>query len=227
MLSYTSFASGIRTLRHSTALLPYKHVNIRCISTLDKTRLQPSDFIDFSGKPEVQVPVRRGEQGGEATLYYRQEKHSRPRFIPFPPGTSGFLYFIPGPPHAPIAGEVRLRVTRRPSPEDFEAGHDLLVDGLPWRIVLSNILRSTSLYRPLADFLMQGERPLESLTGRKKGARIDSIVLHSFGQPFEVDMSKGRIYLSVAHQWKLYPTRFRSPWALDLSGKHASMYKGL
>ncbi|KAJ6566755.1 hypothetical protein B0H19DRAFT_713692, partial [Mycena capillaripes] len=67
-------------------------------------------------------------------IVYSQDNHQR---APFPPQSSGFLYYHKNPSALPMEGSVRLRVTPDKEPSSFSRGQDLLIpSGCPWQIIL-------------------------------------------------------------------------------------------
>jgi hypothetical protein len=161
----------------------------RWLSTLRPSRLTAADHRDLSGKHSYTLD----------RVDIRLAAANR-----FPADTRGFFYFVAGPPHAPIAGEVRFRVTRSADPAGFGNGHDLRLAGqpVPWRVPLVNILRSK---RSLHGFrsaldrdgavrpeLVAGAHALETM--RHAG----STVVHSLGQRFLYDLSAIALDLRVA-----------------------------
>ncbi|KAG6860434.1 hypothetical protein C0995_011202 [Termitomyces sp. Mi166 len=97
----------------------------RTISTLNPSRIQPSDFMFLSGRVTVNLP-------STGTLYYKSYGVSA---IPYPPNTQGFFYMHLQP-HLPLlTGQIRFRVTPSNDPTQFEKGTDLLyADGQPWNV---------------------------------------------------------------------------------------------
>ena len=54
-------------------------------------------------------------------------------YIPYPPDTKAFLYYVTPPDKPRIAGELRFRVASSDNPASFESGSDLLMlNGQPW-----------------------------------------------------------------------------------------------
>ena len=67
--------------------------------------------------------------------------------VPYPPETTGFLYYFTSRERPRIAGELRLRVASSDDPKSFESGHDLLrLDGRPWSHSLFSVSKH---YTPL------------------------------------------------------------------------------
>jgi hypothetical protein len=168
----------------STSILNRKH-----ISTLDPTRLTSADFLDLSGKTKRVIKPGRDE------VHFVSGGLGRPR-VPFPDETQGFLYYVPGPAHAPIAGEVRFRITGSSDPGSFADGRDLFMPDMPepWTIPLPNMLAAEK-YQHLREVLISqgGSASAELLAcaQQHKGTLVThkSRVIHSLGQPFIQDLS--------------------------------------
>ena len=113
----------------------------------------------------------------------------------FPPGTKGFLYFIPAPhPSVQLASEVRFRITGDQNPSSFTGGSDLLYpDSTPWRIPLIALARH-SRYSVLKHLLLQDglvtTLSLNLCTGLGKSILPSSRVIHSLGQMFALDFQE-------------------------------------
>lgn len=127
--------------------------------------------------------------------------------LPFPSGTHGFFYFVPGPAHAPIAGEVRFRVTASEDPATFVAGHDLLLPNVPstWHIPLLNIARSKRSFKHLCDVLADRDRSVSTElirtireTKPPLVAYHTTRIIHSLKQPFVLDVSNAASRFCIA-----------------------------
>lgn len=118
----------------------------------------------------------------------------------FPTGLNGFLYYWSPPSRiTPLAGEVRFRKTSSADPSSFTKGMDYrLPMGVLWRIPLFTIA-STEAYEPLQNVLLS-ERLVSpgtlararTLGEEYKLQRNMSRVVHSFYQPFVVDLCQHR-----------------------------------
>jgi hypothetical protein len=184
----------------------------RLLSTLDPARLSLEDFLDVSGRLQATCPVpsfTRSALIGYGHALDPDEKKSKRRG--FPPQTQGFLYFVPGPPHAPAAGEIRFRVTGSADPAAFEGGHDLVSarTTLPWRISLSAIVHEVG-YSPFLHLLRDNDQCVQGplvqalLASAQLRSSVRNIV-HSAGQPFYVNFSSPRFDLWVASGDQLFP----------------------
>jgi hypothetical protein len=164
----------------------------RDLSTLNPARVTSVDYVDLSGR------VR---------LYGATFVASNKGYIQFPSRTHGFFYYVPGPAHAPIAGEVRFRCTPEAAPTSFPNGHDLLLPDspVPWRIPLVSIIQSKLIYKHVLKGLCDDGfisedlivRVREDMAGKGFVNRATPI-LHSLSQPFFHDVSKSSIELRVA-----------------------------
>jgi hypothetical protein len=164
----------------------------RDLSTLDSARVNPADYMDLSGYLRV--------YGARFAL--GSSDHT-----PFPSQTYGFFYYVPGPAHAPIAGEVRFRIAPTADPTGFQHGHDLLLHNspAPWRVPLISIIQSKSSYIHLYERLCEDGIISNDLVADVREhkssypSRISTTyILHSLSQPFYHEASKCRIHLCVA-----------------------------
>jgi hypothetical protein len=164
----------------------------RDLSTLDSARVQPTDYMDLSGHVRAHGATFEAMAGRA--------------YAPFPTQTRGFFYYVPGPAHAPVAGEVRFRIAPTADPTGFQYGHDLLLPNspVPWRIPLVSIIQSKRyiyMYERLcedgaiSDDLVADVREHKSSSTRRKGT---TPILHSLSQPFYHEASKDCIRLCVA-----------------------------
>ncbi|KAK7056091.1 hypothetical protein R3P38DRAFT_3385802 [Favolaschia claudopus] len=112
------------------------------LPTLNPTALVSTDHLDISQKLTIQLHFRqpntkpKSQETDSVNVYFL---NMRAR-LPFPPRTSGFLYFHRPANAAPLEGSVRFRLTSSSSPSSFETGHDLLLPlGVPWQLNLPQI----------------------------------------------------------------------------------------
>jgi hypothetical protein len=172
----------------------------RDLSTLDSARVNAADYMDLSGYLRV--------YGARFAL--GSSDHT-----PFPSQTHGFFYYVPGPAHAPIAGEVRFRIAGEvrfriaptADPTGFQHGHDLLLHNspAPWRVPLISIIQSKSSYIHLYERLCKDGIISSDLVADVREhkssypSRISTtFILHSLSQPFHHEVAKCRIHLCVA-----------------------------
>jgi hypothetical protein len=189
----------LRLPRASASALNRKH-----IGTLDAASLICADFLDLSGQK------RRTIKPGRDVVYFVSGGSGRPR-VAFPDETQGFLYYVPGPAHAPIAGEVRFRITSSSDPGSFADGRDLLMPDMPepWTIPLLNVL-ATEKYQHLREVLISrdGSASAELLAcaQQHKGTLVTqkSRVIHSLGQPFIQDLSASATSVRFASGHRIY-----------------------
>jgi hypothetical protein len=109
-----------------------------CTRNLAPTKLDASDWMDLSLRRIQRINLHdeaSDTRGAIRNVIYR------PRRVPFPGHTTGFLYLhVPDPDH-PIGAQLRFRVVPEPDPTAFAAGHDLrLEDGTVWTKWLPPIL---------------------------------------------------------------------------------------
>jgi hypothetical protein len=163
-----------------TAIAPRRH-----LSTLNPVCLTSADYVDLSG---------RARSYG-TSFWTAGGVHLR-----FPSQTRGFFYYVHGPPHAPVAGEVRFRVTPKAEPASFEHGHDLLLPHLPvpWRIPLATIVhKKGTIYALMLKRIREYGFDSDGLVSHVPVYRTTPI-LHSLGQPFHHEIAKQTIQLRVA-----------------------------
>jgi hypothetical protein len=192
----------------------------RDTSTLNPARLIPADAVDLSAR------VVYSRYYNRLALEYITRGEKR---IPFPGGAHGFLYFAPGPTHAPLAGEVRFRITPGANPAHFAEGQDLLLpNGLvPWAIPLVVIFSgSKGIYSHLYEVLTHGDQALgaelvaalhhQSIRFLRRGTPV----IHSMGQPFAHDLSNGSMQIWVTSGNAIFQkVEYKLPVALD-AGTH-------
>ncbi|KAG6908768.1 hypothetical protein DXG01_003380 [Tephrocybe rancida] len=159
------------------------------IKTLDRARLQTSDFFKVSdtSKPVFNAALTNGQ-------LVRGSLHYTPRsLVPtrFPHGTQGFLYWHQATHLPPTTGQVRFRVTADSNPASFEQGTDLLgPDGvIPWSLDILQL--SSRQHAPLevlsiADGYVQPDHLSHLRTYRQYLSRVDACarVLTFVEQPF-------------------------------------------
>ncbi|KAJ2914709.1 hypothetical protein MD484_g5712, partial [Candolleomyces efflorescens] len=163
--------------------------------------------------------------------------------LPFPEGTSGFLYFRRPKPCPNLAfGSLRFRMVPKNDPALFEAGHDLVYEktGTPWEIhliSLKSIGRYAGIYNVLiTDGTISDEddlkltQMLESAKGFKALERQPKKVLESILDTFTLDFStRSGIFLvldsSSMYKFDLYPVWTRS-YTVDGKLNHTSWYSG-
>jgi hypothetical protein len=195
----------------------------RNIFTLIPSKLVYEDLIRLAPKQQSTIHVRytntsESATGASVRLRYHvyRDTSGREKRDSFPP-VSGFLYYKPGPDHAPIAGEVRFRIVASTKPRDFDDGHDLMLPGkpVPWAIPLARLAPSPrNGYKPLLELLVSEDGPgalppstIEVLCNKDKrpSAFVSqrSVVLHSLQQCFYWDTQMDAIHLYVAHNNRL------------------------
>ncbi|KDQ57779.1 hypothetical protein JAAARDRAFT_275339 [Jaapia argillacea MUCL 33604] len=159
--------------------------------TLDPEKLSRTDFVDLSGRGEVNLRQK---------LRFRYAPGRGARTLRFPENTQGFFYFH-RPPQAPaLASTIRFRITDSPNPSRFSFGHDLLLPNqTPWQLQMVSVL-STRAYPYFTNLLVKDgliDRRLLRRLDRPISLRRASTVLHSLHQPFLLDFSHYHFYLWV------------------------------
>jgi len=144
------------------------------VQTLDPSRLDPSQFMDFSGRAAV---TARFVDTTTSTSPWKIIYCNRHRF---PPGTQGFLYYHHSSSISPTAGSVRFRITESQDPATFRSGTDLLLPTeLPWQIPLLAIAqprrrKAPSMYEPVRRSLLADQ--LISHDALEKCAKIHNAI---------------------------------------------------
>ncbi|KAF5369439.1 hypothetical protein D9758_002526 [Tetrapyrgos nigripes] len=115
----------------------------RYVSTFNPVRFRREDFLDLSNLTKVTLQVA---EDLKPTLSYVSVWHEgASKRIPFPPSTTGYVYYHISP-DSPYAGGIRFRlvhiVDAEKNPlENFRNAQDLLAtNGLPWTIPLYTLL---------------------------------------------------------------------------------------
>ncbi|KAA1469291.1 hypothetical protein DENSPDRAFT_596019 [Dentipellis sp. KUC8613] len=157
-------------------------------TTLDPTRLSPSDFCDISGV-QLARPLPTMPSGKEMAFEYTS--FGGPR-TSFPPHTHGFFYYIPAP--TDDIGELRFRITPDNNPEGFARGHDLLLpSGIPW--VVRSIFFSTQHAEGLCEVLLRDGlvTPAAVAAARARNIRTARRAISALNQPFPINL--------INHSW--------------------------
>ncbi|EDQ98206.1 uncharacterized protein LACBIDRAFT_308127 [Laccaria bicolor S238N-H82] len=187
------------------------------VSTLDQHKLLPSDFLshlsnrarpgvrflnvakDMLKDPRLKhtciLPACRWQFG-----YFDMD--GKP--TPFPPNSSGFLYYHQ-PQGAPLlSGEVRFRLTPNNLPESFSQGEDCLIPhGDIWKIPLlslhsykthQDVYRQLQLDGFVSDAL---HSKLKTVAKTCPCPRHSAVILHSLHQVFPVDFALAHMNLFV------------------------------
>ena len=161
------------------------------ISTLDPSRITPYDAVTIyepASKNAIRMIDTRSYSESSAALFHRS--------IYPPSGTLGFFYCHGGANIPPLAQDIRFRITRSPHSSDFASGTDLMYKHLPWSIplFLTLVMPNLRVLKGIAvrdGFLSEhAEAPIDapirmSFTRQRHGLRF----LHSFGEPFYVDLT--------------------------------------
>lgn len=186
----------------------------RKVPNLEPHMLRTEDFVDISNQKRVNF-------SRISSSVHRSYEKSRLRYagldaikyIPFPAGTRGFLYYyIPDDlpePLSSIAGELRFRLTMDNRPESFGEGVDLCTpDGLPWAIPLRTIIHSPNLKGFLLKLTTRtraGEPPVSEdtvercrkLFTEETSRQLYKNTIYSLGQPFAVKLDASSVRLWV------------------------------
>ncbi|KAJ6566118.1 hypothetical protein B0H19DRAFT_1066463 [Mycena capillaripes] len=146
---------------------------------------------------------------------YCVDRHRR--YVPFPPQSTGFLYFHKEPNALPMEGSVRLRVTPDQEPSSFRRGHDLLLpSGCPWQVILPQIasqrVQTGFRHQLLHENLVTPEQLEQCRTVFGTRKMYTQFILFRATQEFPVHFG-GSLCLTVVGNDKLHPLRFASLFA--------------
>jgi len=144
----------------------YDYTHTRFISTLDPSRLTPSDYQSLSRNTYVtlcprnlpynplfdlghKVDMDTSVSQQHDTLYtkphlsfvqYARDKHNNPVF--FPDDAKGFFYYFTPSKASPIAGHLRFRITPSADPASWSSGRDLCwPNNVEWKVQLMTIIQ--------------------------------------------------------------------------------------
>ncbi|EDR13142.1 uncharacterized protein LACBIDRAFT_308650 [Laccaria bicolor S238N-H82] len=213
-------------------------VSGKFVSTLNHHKLLPSDFLSHLSnrsqpcvwllnvaKDKLKDP-RSKTPGILPACRWRFRYHDmNGKPTPFPPNSSGFLYYHQ-PQGAPLlAGEVRFRLTPNNLPESFSQGEDCLTPhGDIWKIPLlsvhghkghQNIYRQLQLDGFVSDAL---HSKLKTVAKACPCPRHSAIILHSLHQVFPVHFATWFLSLFVVGDSTYRRVFLRFPFATQVIG---------
>ncbi|KAJ7573989.1 hypothetical protein C8J56DRAFT_476299 [Mycena floridula] len=178
------------------------------LPNLDPETLKKSDFLDLSFRSSMTFSATSWK------LRYAPYDNALLRYLPFPYGTKGFLYYhvpenLPAS-LAPLAGEIRFRLTHLDEPFTFRDGMDLTrPDGMCWAVPLWHIIRKVHMKPALVELVKTGYRS-KSLVSKEtvercaklfKGiGRLHKITIFALGQPFPVKLNATSVTFSVMNR---------------------------
>ncbi|KAJ7734450.1 hypothetical protein B0H16DRAFT_1767334 [Mycena metata] len=161
------------------------------ITSLRPENLKSSDFVDLSGISSSYLAF--GLSGCDTLFRYKFSGK-----VPFPARTWGYLYYRPSSAWTPLAGSVRLRIK-----SDDAHGSDLLLpNGLPWQIILPQIVlrrQYKGLYRKLLEEGLISESDVgtcRNVFGRRRLIYPET-VLFGLDQPFSISMQQMELRLTI------------------------------
>lgn len=225
------------------------------IQTLDPSRLLPSDFQDVSNLKTIQLVAT--SKASDRKSYYsaplgykKLNIGTSQKYLPFPAGTHGFLYYRPpnnpaptrktqpldksdvkslsdtrqdrdGPHHDHVGG-VYFRITKDNDPASFASGKDLMQrDGdVPWYTVP----RLTSTWWQL----LLEDKSVTPSTKRTGHARLIKSIISNIGDPFLLDLSTLVIRVNVRSliDGSVFALCFRNPLRFWSRGSYHLYYEG-
>ncbi|TFK18553.1 hypothetical protein FA15DRAFT_760565 [Coprinopsis marcescibilis] len=212
---------------HQTSL-PTRPVNVsatgyrsppprkRVISTLDRAKLQPSDYLDISGLSNVSAGRRKPSSDSAQRAIVFSYYADRPQSLSgewiqhkFPVSTRGFLYWHDGYPSPPCStpsstptpaarpdvstpsttSSIRFSLISTPRPSKVSTeGQDLLTpNGVPWKIPVKSILTKQA-YKPLCQMLVDDGLIPCSLVEAVDTMKRSGSAFAKMGEPFLCDL---------------------------------------
>jgi hypothetical protein len=173
-------------------------INKHVLSSLRPENLISSDFLDLSGSR--QVPVYFNPTQRPLMLHY--DRSTVP--IPFPRLACGYLYYHSPAAHLPLAGSLRLRIN-----SDDAAGSDLLLrNGLPWQILLPQIVINKQYAGVLQQLLLEKlvtnatVEQCQRLFGHRSILTPNHLIFH-LQQSFSLPMTQAELRLTIVGREKL------------------------
>ncbi|KAJ7871009.1 hypothetical protein B0H13DRAFT_2061334 [Mycena leptocephala] len=173
-------------------------INKHVLSSLRPENLISSDFLDLSGSR--QVPVYFNPTQRPLMLHY--DRSTVP--IPFPRLACGYLYYHSPAAHLPLAGSLRLRIN-----SDDAVGSDLLLkNGLPWQILLPQIVINKQYAGVLQQLLLEKlvtnatVEQCQSLFGHRSILTPNHLIFH-LQQSFSLPMTQAELRLTIVGREKL------------------------
>ena len=191
------------------------------INTLLPEKLTHKCFLDFSGRRVLAIRTRSppsekeipGLRDGILHIYRKAEipRRLKKSSHQFAAGTHGFLYFHLYKNYPSIYGELRIRVTERPTPENpskkcFEEGYDLTLpsNGMPWASTFRKMVHIPS-FKPLVHMLVsEGVITEQQIAEVKKMGQGKHKVIWEYGQPFPLN------FLSPALSFEIWSEKERT-----------------
>ncbi|KAJ7484939.1 hypothetical protein B0H11DRAFT_1164532 [Mycena galericulata] len=185
---------------YSTEIRPrFKAVTRHVLSSLRPEKIKSSDFIDLAGGRKLTVHFYKEDP--PFRLCYAS---SMDGMIPFPPHACGYSYYVHPRECTLFAGAIRLRVH-----SDDALGSDLLLpNGLPWQIVLPQIVtyqRCAGSLRKLLEDQLITKTTVEECWKVFSGRRVlnpGTLIFH-LEQPFALAMDQGELRLTIVGREKL------------------------
>jgi hypothetical protein len=203
-------------------LCPRVSLSLRArFSTLTPSKLEPTDWVDFSKKERPHIfyhPPRLAAEPERVsgTVYFSSPdgavlhtRHTGPRWSPlFPEWAAGFLY-VHSPAGHPAAREVRLRCVPAADPALFAKGGDLMLPtGLPWAVRFFALNKKRN--APLRTCLVHERFVRDEELRQWEGALFRPQVVVEAGQPFVLDFaSTTTTTVSIADGYTLHVVRLR------------------
>ncbi|KIM71492.1 hypothetical protein PILCRDRAFT_17027 [Piloderma croceum F 1598] len=146
----------------------YDYTRARFISTLDPSRLTPSDYQSLSKNtyvalcprnlrsynplfdlgPKVDIDASVSLQHDTSYtkpdvsfVQYARDEHNNPAF--FPDDAKGFFYYFTPSKASPVGGQLRFRITPSADPTSWSSGRDLCWprSDIEWKVHLMTIVR--------------------------------------------------------------------------------------
>jgi hypothetical protein len=168
------------------------------------------------------------DEVGKCQRWRPHYSNIRSRLIPFPPHTSGFLYYHQ-PQDAPLlAGQLRFRLTPDRLPQSFSQGKDCLTpEGDAWKIpliVLHHFETHRYIYRQLRLDGFVSDALHSKLANIEFVPRNTGIFLHSLHQVFPVDFATTYLRFFVVGDSTCRLVNIRHIYALRRPGEQGTPF---
>lgn len=203
-----------------------------------------SDFMDLSGKHQASIatphaPIGKSRKRGFICYDNCPPCLTSSQFLPFPPGTRGFLHYYSPEDVPPMAGEIRFRVTTGPDVSSFDDGSDLLVpDGVPWKVPLMSLTKGSRgakrRYDELQKLLLSDKlvtpelltQCSHSLDAAPRLPKPRSIIIHSIHQFIPVSFRTPGLSVYLISKDTLHPVMLNLPFMDKSKGHFQRPYSG-
>jgi len=169
-----------------------------------------------------------GDEDGKCQPWRPHYGNIRTRLTPFPPHTSGFLYYHQ-PQDAPLlASQLRFRLTPDRLPQSFSQGKDCITpEGDVWKIpliVLHHFETHRHIYKQLRLDGFVSDALHSKLANLEFAPRNTSIFLHSLHKVFPVDFASSYLRFFVVGDSTCQTVSIRHIFALRRSREQSTRF---